>query len=80
MSGTSWTCCGPTARPERRDYDAIRKTALWMGPVLDDPAAFLADVEGYAALGITQLSVMPDCEPVEYVERLADLLPRFSEL
>jgi F420-dependent oxidoreductase-like protein len=65
---------------ERRDYDAIRKTALYTGPVLDDPAAFLADAERYAAVGITQLSVMPDREPVEYVQRLADLLPRLSEL
>jgi F420-dependent oxidoreductase-like protein len=65
---------------ERRDYDAIRKTALYIGPVLDDPAAFLADAERYAAVGITQLSVMPDREPVEYVQRLADLLPRLSEL
>jgi F420-dependent oxidoreductase-like protein len=65
---------------EGREYDAIRKTALCIGPVLDDPAAFLADAERYAALGITQLSVMPDREPVEYVERLADLMPQLSEL
>jgi F420-dependent oxidoreductase-like protein len=65
---------------EKRDYDAIRKTALYMRPILDDPGAFQADAERYAALGITQFSVMPDREPVEYVERLAELVPRLSEL
>jgi hypothetical protein len=27
---------------ERRDYDAIRKTALYLGPVVEDPDTFLA--------------------------------------
>jgi hypothetical protein len=29
---------------ERRNYDAIRKTAVYPGPVLDDPVAFLATI------------------------------------
>jgi F420-dependent oxidoreductase-like protein len=65
---------------EQRNYDAIRKTALYLGPVLDDPETFLADAQRYAALGISQLDVMPDGDPVEYTERLAELLPRLAEL
>jgi hypothetical protein len=51
-----------------------------MRAVLDDPGAFLADAEHYAALGITQLNVMPDRDRIEYVEGLANLLPLLSEL
>jgi F420-dependent oxidoreductase-like protein len=65
---------------EHRNYDAIRKTALYLGPVSDDPETFLADAQCYAALGISQLDVMPDGDPVEYTERLAELLPRLAEL
>ncbi|KZM70055.1 LLM class F420-dependent oxidoreductase [Nocardia terpenica] len=60
---------------EGRDYDAIRKTATYLGSV-DDRDAFMADAERYAALGITQLDIMPDRDPVEYVERVAELVPR----
>ncbi|QIS21898.1 LLM class F420-dependent oxidoreductase [Nocardia terpenica] len=63
---------------EGRDYDAIRKTATYLGPVLTDPDAFVADAERYAALGITQLDIMPDRDPVEYVERVAELVPRLT--
>ncbi|WP_019930334.1 LLM class F420-dependent oxidoreductase [Nocardia sp. BMG111209] len=65
---------------EGRDYDAIRKTAVYMGPVFDDPDAFLVAAEAFAGLGITQLDLMPDGDPVEYVERTADLVPRIAEL
>ncbi|WP_227983524.1 LLM class F420-dependent oxidoreductase [Nocardia spumae] len=61
---------------EGRDYDAIRKTATYLGPVTDDPDAFVADAERYAALGITQLDIMPDGDPVAYTERAAALVPR----
>src|SRR6201988_4610012 len=55
---------------EGRDYDAIRKTALYQGPVLDmDTGEFIADAKRYAALGISQLDLMPDRDPVEYTER-----------
>ncbi|ATL69632.1 LLM class F420-dependent oxidoreductase [Nocardia terpenica] len=62
---------------EGRDYDAIRKTATYLGSV-DDRDAFVADAERYAALGITQLDIMPDRDPVEYVERVAELVPRLA--
>ncbi len=65
---------------EGRDFDAIRKTATYLGPVVDDPDAFIADAERYAALGITQFDIMPDRDPVEYTERAAELVPRLRSL
>jgi len=67
---------------EGRDYDAIRKTLTYMGPVLDDANAFVADVERYAGLGITQLDIMPDpgVDPLEYAERTGELVPRLAEI
>jgi F420-dependent oxidoreductase-like protein len=57
---------------EGRDYDAITKTALYTAPTLDDPDAFLAAAEQYARVGIDVLDVMPDRDPVEFAERLAE--------
>jgi hypothetical protein len=51
-----------------------------MGPVLDEPDNFLADSERYAKLGISQWDLMPDRHPVEYTERLAELVPRLVAL
>src|SRR5215510_1287781 len=65
---------------EGRDYDAIRKTATYMAPVLDDPDHFVAESERYAQLGITQWDLMPDRHPLEYTERLAELVPRLAAL
>jgi F420-dependent oxidoreductase-like protein len=64
---------------EGRDYHTIRKTAIYTGPVLDDPDTFLADAKQYAALGISQLDMVPDREPVEYTERLAEIIPRLID-
>jgi hypothetical protein len=61
---------------EGHDYDAIRKTAVYAGLVLDAPAAFVADAKRYAGLGISQLDVTPDRDPVEYTERLATIVLR----
>jgi alkanesulfonate monooxygenase SsuD/methylene tetrahydromethanopterin reductase-like flavin-dependent oxidoreductase (luciferase family) len=63
---------------EQRDYDAIRKTVVYVGPVLDDPDAFLANAGRYAALGISQLDVMPEGDPLEYTEGVAELAPRLA--
>lgn len=64
---------------EGRDYDTIEKTAAYVPPVLDDPDRFLADVEAYAALGVTEIQLMPDREPARYVEEVAGkILPRLS--
>jgi F420-dependent oxidoreductase-like protein len=62
---------------EGRDYDRIQKTVLAVRPVLADVDAFLAAADEYAALGVTEIAVMPDRHPVEFAERLAELvLPR----
>ena len=66
---------------EGRDYDSIEKTVAYVPPVLDDVDAFVADVEAYAALGVSEIQVMPDRHPVEYAEQLAEkVVPRLSEL
>ncbi|MGH3841855.1 MAG: LLM class F420-dependent oxidoreductase [Pseudonocardiaceae bacterium] len=66
---------------EGRDYDSIEKTVLVTRPVLPDVDAFVADVVEYAALGATEVQVMPDRHPVEYAEQVAEqVLPRLSAL
>ena len=41
--------------------------------------AFVADVGAYAALGVTEVQVMPDRHPVEYAEQLAErVVPRLA--
>ncbi|SCE93674.1 probable F420-dependent oxidoreductase, Rv1855c family [Micromonospora haikouensis] len=66
---------------EGRDYDAIEKTAIMMRPPLADVDAFVADVAAYAALGVTEVQVMPDRHPVEFTRRVADeVLPRLADL
>ena len=57
---------------EGRDYGSLTKTALVTTPVLDDPDAFLTAAEEYARLGIDELEVVPDRNPVEFAERLAE--------
>jgi F420-dependent oxidoreductase-like protein len=56
---------------EGRDYDRIEKTVAFVHPVLANVDAFLAEVDEYAALGVTEVQVMPDRHPVEFTERLA---------
>ena len=66
---------------EARDYDAIEKTVLMFRPALADTDAFLADAEQFAALGVTEVHVMPDGHPVRYVEQLVErVLPRLSSI
>jgi F420-dependent oxidoreductase-like protein len=66
---------------EGRDYDRITKTVLAQRPPLDDVDAFLDDLRGYAELGITEVMVMPDRNPVEFATGLAEqVLPRVAEL
>jgi hypothetical protein len=67
---------------EGRDYDAIRKTAIYpnFSDVLEKTDLFLAEARRYAVLGISQLDVLPDRHPVEYVERVAQLVPARTAL
>jgi alkanesulfonate monooxygenase SsuD/methylene tetrahydromethanopterin reductase-like flavin-dependent oxidoreductase (luciferase family) len=67
---------------EGRDYDAIWKTAIYpsFSDVLENTDLFLAEARRYAVLGISQLDVLPDRHPVEYIERVAQLVPALTAL
>ena len=66
---------------EGRDYDSIEKTVLVTRPALVDVDAFIADVRGYAALGVTEVQTMPDRHPVQFTEQLAEqVMPRLREI
>jgi F420-dependent oxidoreductase-like protein len=66
---------------EARDYDSIDKTVLVRRPALADVDAFMADVAEYAALGVTEVQIMPDRHPVEFAEQVAEqVVPRLSAL
>jgi F420-dependent oxidoreductase-like protein len=66
---------------EGRDYDGIDKTLLAVIPALMDVDGFVAAAEAYAALGVTEIQVMPDRHPVEFAEQIAErVLPRVADL
>ncbi|MFB7912564.1 LLM class F420-dependent oxidoreductase [Streptomyces sp. NPDC056061] len=66
---------------EGRDYDAIEKTVMYNGPVLDSPGRFLADAEAYARLGIGEIQVLPDRHPVSFTQQLAEhIVPRAATI
>ena len=48
-----------------------------MRPALADVDGFLAEAAEYAALGVTEMAVMPDRHPVEFATQVAEqVLPR----
>jgi len=62
---------------ENRAFDAVEKTVCVVRPALADVDAFVAEVEEYARLGVTEVMVMPDRHPVEFVSQLAErVVPR----
>jgi F420-dependent oxidoreductase-like protein len=66
---------------EGRDYDSIEKTVLYVRPALADVDAFLADVAGYAELGVAEIEVMPDRHPVQFAQQVAEkIAPRVAEI
>ncbi|MER7891425.1 LLM class F420-dependent oxidoreductase [Micromonospora sp. NPDC094482] len=66
---------------EGRDYDSIEKTVVMRVSPLDEPDAFLAAAEEYAALGATELQVTPDRHPVEFAEQVGErLLPKLADI
>jgi alkanesulfonate monooxygenase SsuD/methylene tetrahydromethanopterin reductase-like flavin-dependent oxidoreductase (luciferase family) len=66
---------------EGRDYDSIAKTVLMTRPPLADEDAFVREAEAYAALGVTEIEVMPDRHPVTFAKRVAErILPRVADL
>jgi F420-dependent oxidoreductase-like protein len=66
---------------EGRDFDRITKTMLAVVPALADVDGFLAALGEYAALGVTEVEVMPDRHPVEFAEQIAErVLPRLDQV
>jgi F420-dependent oxidoreductase-like protein len=66
-----------------RDYDRIEKTLVAVRPALADPDAFVADAREYAALGVTEILVMPvpGGSPAEFAEQVAErVLPRLADI
>jgi F420-dependent oxidoreductase-like protein len=60
---------------EGTDYDRIRKTIAWTGPLTPDKAggeAFAEQLAGYAAIGVQDVHVMPLTDPVAYIEGLGE--------
>jgi F420-dependent oxidoreductase-like protein len=66
---------------EGRDYDRVQKTVLAVRPALADVDAFVAAAAEYAALGVTEMEVMPDRHPVEFAEQIAEkVLPSLADI
>ena len=66
---------------EGRDYDQITKTVLAVRPALADVDGFLTAAREYAALGVTEIEVMPDRHPVEFAEQITErVLPGVTDL
>ncbi len=65
------------------DYDAIQKTILFPGKALEDPDAFLTEMEGFARLGVTvvELTPPPYEDPVPWTTRaVTDVVPRLADV
>jgi F420-dependent oxidoreductase-like protein len=64
---------------EGRDPASVKKTALYVGDPFDDK--FFADIEQYAALGVSLVDFAPSGDPVAYVERLGtEVIPRLNSI
>ena len=66
---------------EGRDPATIERTILFVRDPFADVDAFVAEMTGYARLGVTTVDLMPTGDPVAYVERVGeDIIPRLAEL
>jgi F420-dependent oxidoreductase-like protein len=70
---------------EGMDYDRIRKTILWTGPLEPSAAggaAFAEQMRRYAAVGVADVRVMPFTpDPVAFVAGLGEhVIPRIADL
>lgn len=64
---------------EGRDYDEIVKTVAVVRPALEDVDGFFHDVEEYAKLGVSEVQLMPDRNPVVFAHEVAEkILPRLA--
>jgi F420-dependent oxidoreductase-like protein len=66
---------------EGRDYHTIEKTVLLTRAPLADIDGALAEVQQYAALGVSEVRVMPDRHPVAFTTEIAEkVLPRLASI
>ena len=70
---------------EGTDYDRIGKTVLYAAPLApgaDAAASFAETMAGYAAVGVTEVHVMPmHGDPVGFVRNLGEhVIPRVADL
>jgi F420-dependent oxidoreductase-like protein len=65
-----------------RDYDEIRKTVMFHTNPLADPEAFLREIEAYAALGVSLITMMPPTDDPEAwtTNMVNDLVPRMKQI
>ena len=64
------------------DYEAIEKSVILMADPQAEPDAFLRDMEGYAALGVHTVTLMPPTgDPVAWTTDVVEkVLPRLAEI
>jgi F420-dependent oxidoreductase-like protein len=66
---------------EGRDPAMVERTILFVRDPFADVDAFVAEMAGYARLGVTIVDLMPTGDPVAYVERVGnEIIPRLADL
>ncbi len=66
---------------EGRDPATVERTILYVRDPLGDVDAFVAEMAGYAGLGVTTVDLMPTGDPVAYVAQVGkEIIPRLAEL
>jgi F420-dependent oxidoreductase-like protein len=67
---------------EGTDADRIRRTILWTGRLAPgDADGFLAEMEGYAAVGVSEVHVMPiGVDLLGFMEGLGEVVPRLDAI
>jgi F420-dependent oxidoreductase-like protein len=66
---------------EDRDPTTVERTILYVRDPVHDVDAFVAEMEGYARLGVTTVDLMPTGDPVAFVELVGkEIIPRLAEL
>ncbi|HET6937606.1 MAG TPA: LLM class F420-dependent oxidoreductase, partial [Nocardioides sp.] len=65
-----------------RDYDEIEKTMIHRGDPTQDVDGFLSQMETYAGLGISMITMSPPTDdPVGWTESMCDrVVPRLAEV
>jgi len=65
-----------------RDYDAIRKTMIFHGDPLADWDGFMGEMEAYAKLGMSLVTMMPPTDDPEAwaIGMVSDVVPRLKQI